>query len=452
MIKKFFFQAIKAMDRQQAEGFLKTIDLKRLIIICGIALFLLFSPLLPDAHATAPETGAKYLHLAQAGERYLPAGVNQSCTTEQLIWAVKHADSEHQRKYAATLLADREAMEAIPSLLRALKDPEEVAQIGAANALGTIGDVTILEELLANFSHENSRVRQYSAYVVGRLANRMNEAVKTNQEVIEGLEDIAGDQETTVRVEVTYALYEIGSPSSADIFMEALRDEEPRVRSYAATALGDLKTQYATEALINALEVESDRDVRRKMASALGGIGGAFALNTLVRMLPKEAPLVRADIATKLAEVKSPQSVEILTGLLLEDPDGRVRTAAAVGLLKAKERSAIQALAEALNDRVKSVRRPASEALISLADESVMDKLIEALRNSDTKVADNAVKALVRLGDLEAIHGLIKALDSPNQLEVTRAISVLREITHRPYSSDAETWKIWYKENFVTED
>jgi len=451
MIKKSFFQAKGAMDRQQTEGFPTTKDLRRLTIIWGITLFLLFSPPFPDAHATAPETDAKYLYLAQAEEMYLPVGVNQNCTTEQLIWAVEHADSEHQRRYAATLLADREAKEALPSLLRALKDSEEIAQIGAANALGAIGDVTILEELLANFSHENSRVRQYSAYVVGRLANRMNEAVKTNQEVVDGLEGIAGDEEMTVRVEVIYALYEVGSPLSTEIFMEALRDEEPRVRSYAATALGDLKTQYATEALINALEVESDRDVRRKMASALGGIGGDFALNTLVRMLPKEAALVRADIATKLAEVKSPQSVEILTNLLLEDPDGRVRTAAAVGLLKAKERSAIQALAEALKDRVKSVRRPASEALVSFADESVIDQLIEALGNSDTRVADNAAKALVRLSNLDAVHGLIKSLDSPNQLEVTRALDVLQEITHRPYRSDAEKWKVWYEENFVTE-
>ncbi len=439
------------MKEQQAERFSTTKDLRRLTIICGIALFLLFSPLFSDAHAGAPETGAKYLHLAQAEEMYLPEIVNSNWTTEQLIWAVEHADSEYQRKYAATLLADRKAKEAIPGLLRALKDSEEIAQMGAANALGAIGDVTILEELLANFSHENSRVRQYSAYVVGRLANRMNEALKANQKVVEGLEGIAGDEETNVRVEVIYALYEVGSPSSADIFMEALRDEEPRVRSYAATALGELKTQYATEALINALEVESDGDVRRKMVSALGGIGGDFALNTLVRMLPKETALVRADIAMKLAEVKSPQSVEILTDLLLEDPDGRVRTAAAVGLLKAKERSAIQALAEALNDRVKSVSRPASEALVSLADESVIDELVEALGNSDTTVADNAAKALVRLGDLEAVRGLVKALDSPNQLEVTRALDVLQEITHRPYHSDAEKWKEWYKENFVTE-
>lgn len=439
------------MDKRQAKGSATKIHPKRLTGLCGISLFLLFLSLIHNARADTSTMGAKHLHLAQAKEIYLPAGVNTNCTTEELIWAVEHADSEHQRKYAATLLAEREAKEAIPSLLNALKDREEVAQMGAANALGAIGDPTILEELLVNFTNENSRVRQYSAYVVGRLANRMNDKVKKNQDVIEGLESIAEDEDTNVRVEAVYALYEVGSPSSADIFIEALKDEDSRVRIYAAIALGDLKTQYATEALIEALKVESDRDVRRKMASSLGGIGGDFALNTLVEMLPKETPLVRADIATRLAEVKSPRSVEILSDLLLEDPDGRVRSAAAVGLLKAKEHSAIHALAQALGDKVKSVRRPASEALVLLADETVIDELVEALGNSDTVVAENAAKALMELGHLEAVHGLIKALDSPNQLEVKRALEVLQEITHRPYHSDTEKWKTWYQENFVVE-
>lgn len=318
-----------------------------------------------------------------------------------------------------------------------------MVQKAVAESLAKLGDSSIFEELVSNLSDPKPCVRKYSAYVLGRLAT------KDDVRVVEGLEGVADDKDSSVRVEVIYALKEIGSSSSKGIFIRGLNDEDPRVRIYSATALGSLKGADAGWALGRALKQETDENVRRIIASALGKVGSVHSVEALVNALPNETPSVRADIATALSDINTPEAIQALVGLL-SDSSAEVRAKAASGLLKARDRSTTDALAEALKDRAAIVRRPASEALIYVADASVIDDLIEAMGDTDTTVADNATAALIGLNDLESVHKLIDVIDSPNQSQAVRAISVLEEITHRPYGRNVQKWKEWYEENFKT--
>lgn len=376
--------------------------------------------------------------------------VSKYCSTEGLIYALKHHEYKHQRRRAAQLLGDRKAIEALPYLCEALEDPEHVVQKGAAEALAKIGDSTIFEPLMENLHDPRPRVREYSAYVLGQTAKRLGNT--GGLDVVGALENAAKDENNLVRVEVIYALYELGHSSSTDIFIEGLKDEEPRVRRHSANALGKIKGKEAEAALTSAYEKEADQDVRRSIATALGGFGSGSALDTLVATLPFEKEPVRADIASKLAEAKTPQAIRVLTDLLATDRSSRVRTNAAKGLLRAKDPSTVPALAKALKDRTAAVRVPVSEALIELADESVLDDLIDAMDDTNSTVADNAAMAVVRIRSLDAVPKLIQILDSPNKGAVGRAIEVLEELTYRPYGNNTKQWKTWYEENFKTGD
>lgn len=413
------------------------------ILICTMAISLASAVIPVHASSSPAESGKERLLLAQNEEQRSPIFVDILSSTQELIYALEHSKLRHQRRYAAELLGDHKDKEAIPHLMRALRDPEEVVQKAVAEALGKLGDASIFEELAADLSDPSPCVRKYSAYVLGRLAK------KEDRFVVEALESMAGDKDTNVRVEVIYALKEIGSASSRSIFVQGLTDGDARIRIYSATALGSLKGSDAGWALGRALEQETDENVRRIIASALGKVGSVYSVGALVSALPNETPSVRADIASALSDVKTPEAIQALVGLL-SDSSPEVRSKAAIGLLKARDRSTTRALADALKDRAAIVRRPASEALIYVADASVMNELIDALGDIDATVADNAVAALIKLNDLEAVHRLINFIDSPNSSQAVRAATVLEEITHRPYGQNVEKWKQWYEENFKT--
>ena len=411
------------------------------IAIPTISIVLAFIHIGAHGSPAASEPLQTPMYLAQDRGQGTPIFVDASCSTGHLIRALKEAENPYQRRYAAQLLSDRGAREAVPYLLDTLNDPEEVAQKAAAEALAKLGDRSIFDRLIANTAATDGRVRKYSAYVLGWLAK------KEDRTVVEVLEALAADDDENVRAEAIYALYKVGSPTSKDIFIAGLNDHEPRVRNYSATALGSLKGAEAGRALAVALHREKDEDVRRTIASALGKVGSVDATRALVDALPYETEAVKADIVTALGEAKSPAAIQALIGLL-SDTSGNIRSKAAMALLSAEDPSSVTALAAVLNDRVASVRRPASEALRLFGDSSVLNEMIDALGNSDSTVADNMVEALIRIGDLDAVPGLINSLGNTDQPQSERAIAVLEEITRRPYGSDVQKWKQWYEENF----
>ncbi|MBI5116813.1 HEAT repeat domain-containing protein [Candidatus Poribacteria bacterium] len=409
-------------------------------LACAVVLLVSAGAPRPASCSVAESVEARVI-VAQNQGKADPVLVDPSCSTSQLAHALEHAELRYQRRYAAELLGERGAKEALPNLLNALKDREEVVQKAAAESLAKIGDESIFPALIEDTTHLNPRVREYSAYVLGRLGT------KENRGVVKSLESMAADKDKNVRGEVIYALYEIGSPSSRDIFVQGLNDEEPKARKYAAIALGNVKDPAAGKALAIAMQRESDENVRRMIASALGKVGSEYAVSALVDAIPHETESVRTDIAVALGEIKTPEAVQALVGLL-SDPSANVRSKAAASLGATKDPSATRALAGALKDRAAIVRRQASQALVNAADASVINELVEALGDADSTVADNAAVALVNMGELQSVHALINVIDSPNVAQAKRALSVLEEITHRPYGSDVGKWKTWYEENF----
>lgn len=371
--------------------------------------------------------------------------VDESSPTSDLIRALQHSSLKYQRKYAAEILGERKEAGAGPYLVQALQDPEDVVKKAAAESLAKIGEKSFFPQLIDDLGNPSPSVREYSAYVLGRLAS------KDDKEVIRALEKTAKDEDTNVRTEVIYALYEIGSPSSKDIFIAGLDDGEPRIRSYCVNALGNLRITDAGPALSSALDREKDENVKRLIVFAIGEIGGSSSAKTLAQAVTNETPSLRADIAKALGDIKTPEARSALIDLLA-DNNVKVRASAAASLGNLRDPAALGPLTKALKDRSVLVRRPASEALIYIADSSSIKALVDALGDSDSVVGENATEALIRVNDLDCVQDLISSLESARPAQRERVVTVLQELTHRPYGLDVDKWVQWYDENFKTSD
>lgn len=150
--------------------------------------------------------------------------------------------------------------------------------------------------------------------------------------------------------------------------LDALTDEDSRIRMAAAKALGEIGDPMAVAPLLHILTDSSDSDLRWAATGALGRMGMAA-----------------------------------LPGLLeaLQDDNWKVRRSAAEALWGMGEPKAVPGLAEALVDRNDVVRQAAAGALEAMGVAAVSG-LIDVLRIADRQHALAVVDMLYRIGTPEA--------------------------------------------------
>lgn len=115
--------------------------------------------------------------------------------------------------------------------------------------------------------------------------------------------------------------------------------------------------------LASLLASAADPTVRARAAWALGRIGGAAVGPALTHAVSDPTPDVRIQAAYALRRVDGAAAVPALAGLLLSDPEARVRRAAASSLGALREAAAASALSAAAQDPDPSVRQAVNRAL-----------------------------------------------------------------------------------------
>jgi hypothetical protein len=151
--------------------------------------------------------------------------------------------------------------------------------------------------------------------------------------------------------------------------LDALHDDDARLRAAAAKALGEIGDPTAVPELLRAMNKDADGNIRWAASGALSKIGEAAVPGLAVA---------------------------------LKDDDWKVRRSAAEALSGMREPAAVPALIEAMTDKNDVVRQAIAHALESMGEMAV-PKLIECLQSRDTNVATIAADMLQRIGTPEAM-------------------------------------------------
>ncbi len=210
-----------------------------------------------------------------------------------------------------------------------------------------------------------------------------------------------------------------------------LEDGDPRMRRYAAWALGELESDRAVMPLIQSLD-DADADVRLVAAWALGEIKDDMAVYPLIQLLDDDDRLVREMAVLALGEIEHSAAVQPLTEALRRDE--RLREPVIWALGEIDTRDAIRARNAAFadwgrgswgNDEVWTGRLGSREARAFAND---LGALTTALSDDDPRMRRSAAEWLGIHGDERAVEPLLDALRDPQPAVRAMAIWALDEI------------------------
>jgi len=402
---------------------------------------------------------------------------------EPLIGALANPEAEVRRR-AAWVLGEIKDGRAATALAKALHDEDGFVRIAAGEALGKIGPPAV-DVLIAALNHREPAVRITAARALGTIADP-----RAVERLARDCADLRVNENETVSLDtgtvLAWALGRIRDVRGVPALMTALRSQDPRMREYAAWALGETG-KAAVGPLIAALGEENaeardgavralgaigkpavaplmgalqdpNPSVRAHAAGALGMTGAPESETAILALLKDQSNLVRSRAARALGKVAGPRSVEPLQ-IALRDADPEVRRSAAEGLGEAKDPRAAELLMACLKDEDPRVRRAAFDALGELQDRRAVAPAIAALKDPDRLVRLSAAEVLGRIKDSRAIEPLIEAVGDAYHAVGYEANDALHTITgHKldiPVGWNAQTlrtyrlplWRRWWEEN-----
>lgn len=188
------------------------------------------------------------------------------------------------------------------------------------------------------------------------------------------------------------ALGKIGNPGAATALVPMLQDGDPRVRQWAAWALGQM-----------------------------GEGASPTAGQTLVRLLSDAAPPVRTAAAQALGELDATAEVTASIVARLKSGEDEARLAATLALIGRLNEDRVPIMAEVLRDPLPSVRQAIVAALGEAGGNVALGFLQERLRNDpDAAVRTEAAYRLGIIGGPEVIAALREASRSDPDQNVRR--------------------------------
>jgi len=167
---------------------------------------------------------------------------------------------------------------AVTGLHNVLYDSDRTVRLAAAQALGEIGDITAIPDLLKMLRDIDEDVRVNAVEAIGKIKDNTP---------LQALFEILRDAKSSTRLRraVIIALISIGNADAVPELSKCLlNDEYANIRYIAAVALGEIRNVVALPALQETLH-DSDHEVRLAAASALGKIGDSSAIPALIETL-----------------------------------------------------------------------------------------------------------------------------------------------------------------------
>jgi len=254
------------------------------------------------------------------------------------------------------------------------------------------------EEVAGEALTRSLEILTVSRIAVLRAAAARFLGVLGRREAAQPLEAALNDADASVRVAVADALGALGSPSSVQPLTSLIaRAEKAKVLSAAVLALGKLKASGSADAIMPLLN-SNDASLRESAARALGAIRADTAIGPLMGLVADDPePRVRWFAADALGEIGDKRASRVLSKAL-SDANAGVRHAAARALGLIADPEALDALAGALTDTDASVATAAWEALLRMAGQDAQVLCEIARRALDAGLTGQAAQAFERAG------------------------------------------------------
>lgn len=389
----------------------------------------------------------------------VPAAV-QPLAFEDVVRNLRNPDPE-LRMSAVRLLRDAKYPEALGPMVPLVNDPVNEIQL---EALAAELAFFLVEEIpsrrkVAFFLEVRADGRALRAFEMGPLVTW---PTRPPPELVSALLKAIDDDDARVRLEALYTLGVIGAGAIGDPeakqLIQALDHYDPAIRAGAARVIGRLGVTGAGEGLSKAMN-DSNAEVRHASMRALGEIGDESAVQALTDQLnyhgKGEGAWSALDALARIAHVSS---VPVFQARLT-DRDPRIRRAAAEGLGRTKEPSALPLLREgASTDESEMVRAAMAfglklleeEHLVRLVDymdstrmtpqiqgyllelgPSVVPELFPRLVEPDETTRESLVDIMGALGDESTIDAITPLLQDRNRDVVEAATHAIQRIKMR---------------------
>ena len=254
----------------------------------------------------------------------------------------------------------------------------------AVVALGRIGDKNATPALVDSLTEDSLAIE--SANALAQIGD---------PEAVDGLLNLVGNDDSSIRQAVVSALNSLALPSISKRIIPLLHDPDPNVRESAAKIAGYFGYREATEPLLELSHDPVER-VRCAVVEHLPFVEDERAFEVLVSALQNETPKVRAVAARALGSMDVPQVVgHLIKGLADEDVWVRYFSIRALGRRRSDD--SIDALAEVIQkDKFNHVRIAALDSLGQIGGLRIAGIVSGLVGDDDPDVAHAARNALMK--------------------------------------------------------
>lgn len=239
----------------------------------------------------------------------------------------------------------------------------------------------------------------------GGLGETAREVGLIGAPAVPGLMEALADEDARLRADAAYALGVVdeGIESAIPALARALDDPEEDVRQWSAWALGN-HGEVAAGAVedLRAALTDPETWVRQNAAEALGRVGDAArpAIPDLVAVVEYDRSLMAPEKAAEsLGQLGAIEAVDALTRAMAKDND-YLRTAAARALLAIGESTpeVRRALREGLSDPKARVRWACADALMVLGDDSDQVEAMIVRQRAPDDAWEESMQAMEEFG------------------------------------------------------
>jgi HEAT repeat protein len=307
------------------------------------------------------------------------------------------------------------AEDSIDDLLVCLEDPEADVRVRACEALARLGNPSAVNALFRLIGDRDARVSQAAAAAIQSLGSLETKRLALEQ---------ARSNDTRTRRAALRIISYFGYPEGLEILIGAIDEEDEKIREAAIYGIPLIDDPKGTAALLEAASHASTR-TRAAVMRALGQTEAQPAVvETLGRGLGDDDPWVRYYACQALGRLKVEKATEAIVRLM-RDESGQVRVAAVEALAHLQAEEAGQALAEAARSEDPDMRRAALLGLGIARRLESLPLLREAASAEDTATRLVAIGAIAELESHDVVPVLAHAATDPDEAVRSAAIGYL---------------------------